>query len=238
MQKPIIFNLIENHQIKNNNDLIDYIENNPACLKETFKCYNIFTYSAQFCNGSLNCIIDFINSSNKKDYIDIESTDLNGNNALHISCMNYKFNNTKFLLENGFNPNSVNKNKKSPLILLIEKSNHLNNKNIIMNFVYLLVHYNVNLNIDNIIDRAVLYRINPLIIFLLQKKVTLSNYAKNYFQNNRKYNNYILKYYKKNKKENEYYKSIKDFYKNFVLYECPLTSEIFYNKMLLYKLHH
>ena len=127
MQKQIIFNLIENYEKDKNHDLIDYVKKNPYCLRETFNCFNVFTYSAQFSNDALQKIIDLIYSQYIDIDVDIESEDFNGNNALHISCLNYKFNNTKFLLEKGFDPNCINKQEKTPLILLIEKISLLKN---------------------------------------------------------------------------------------------------------------
>lgn len=222
-----IFDLIENFNPKNKDELIKEL-NNDNNYKNNYKNnYNIFTYSSLKNNGSLQIIVEYFLNNDKKM---IYTKDLNGNNSLHIACKNCNYRNIKFLLENDFNPNTKDKIGNSCLLLLISNF-HNKDKEFLMKLVYLLNNYGAEF--DNLMDFCIINKYRCLIIYLLQKRVEISNYAKLFFRNNNEYNSYIFRYYIiKDSRKDDYFIYLKKIYKeNFKL------REKIYRNMLIYKLN-
>lgn len=231
MQIPHIFYLIENFSESKKEEMSEYILSNVECLNKHYNLFNVYTYSAQFNNGSLQHIIDIYNTLNYSDIIDVETRDLYGDNALHVSCKNGIYENVKFLLENNFYPDVLNFDKKTPLLLVVEHKHPY-----VMNFVYLFAHYSADLNSCCLIEKALLLKNERLVLFLLQKKVYLSDLVKKIISKDEIYFKYVLKYYKKSKRNKEL-EHLMELYKESTLSKSERSSIYFYNSILRYLLN-
>lgn len=231
MQIPRIFYLIENFSQSTEKEMTEYILYDIECLNKYYNLFNVYTYAAELNNGSLQYIVDLYNTLMYNNIIDVEARDLNGNNALHVCCKNGIYKNVKFLLENNFDPEVLNFDQKTPLLLIIE-SDCQN----VMNFVYLFTNYGANLNSCYLIEKALLLNNDPLILFLLHKKVYISDIIKKIICKNQKYLKHILKYYKKatRNKDLEY---LMELYREFTLSKDESSSIYFYNSILRYNLN-
>jgi ankyrin repeat protein len=230
LEKPAIFNLIENYQ-DNKKELIKELEiYNKFVFNLYFNKFNILTYSSLFLNGSLECIISFFNDHDLSFYFD-----LNGYNALHTSCLNGLIYNTKFLLENNFCSNRLSRNLKTPIILAIE-SNKTNN----LELVRLLKHYGANLNFsittlkNSPIELALNLKNKSIVNFLIKNNVYISDNIKQKLIKESNY--YAQNLIKKNKNKQERFELLKEFYKESVLSRDKETINFFYSKLLQFKL--
>ena len=231
MQIPRIFYLIENFSESTEKEMTEYILYDIECLNKYYNLFNVYTYAAELNNGSLQYIVDLYNTLMYNNIIDVEARDLNGNNALHVSCKNGIYKNVKFLLENNFDPEVLNFDQKTPLLLIIE-SDCQN----VMNFVYLFTNYGANLNSCYLIEKALLLNNDPLILFLLHKKVYISDIIKKIICKNQKYLKHILKYYKKERR-NKDLEYLMELYREFTLSKDESSSIYFYNSILRYNLN-
>lgn len=231
MQIPRIFYLIENFSESTEKEMSEYILYDIECLNKYYNLFNVYTYAAQLNNGSLQYIVDLYNTLMYNNIIDVEARDLNGNNALHVCCKNGIYKNVKFLLENNFDPEVLNFDQKTPLLLIIE-SDCQN----VMNFVYLFTNYGANLNSCYLIEKALLLNNDPLILFLLHKKVYISDIIKKIICKNQKYLKHILKYYKKERR-NKDLEYLMELYREFTLSKDESSSIYFYNSILRYNLN-
>lgn len=228
MQIPRIFYLIDNFSESTQKDLCEYILCDIECLNSYYKLFNVYTYAAQFNNGSLQYIVDLYNRLTDDCIIDVQTRDLYGDNALHVSCKKGRYENAKFLLENNFDPDALNFDKKTPVILTVESKHRY-----VMNFVYLFTHYGADLNLCYFIEKAILLKNEPLVLFLLQKKVDLSDFVKKIISKDEKYFKYVLRYYKKSKK-NKDLESLMELYRESTLLDNTSSSSYFYNAILRY----
>lgn len=229
MQIPHIFYLIEKFSEPKKNELSEYILNNIYCLNKYYNLFNVYTYAAQFNNGSLQFIINLYNTLSEYNIIDVQTRDFYGDNALHVACKNGRYENVKFLLENNFYPDVLNFDQKTPLLLVVESKHRY-----VMNFVYLFSHYGADLNACCLIEKALLLNNEPLILFLLQNKVYLSDLVRRFISKNEKYFKYVLKYYKRSKKTKP--KDLLYLYRESALSQNKSNSIYFHRIILMNKL--
>ncbi len=223
MEKPIIFHLINN--FKSPDELINLLNDDFNKIYDKYDHFNPITYACNFKNGSLECLINYLKNRDEFDFL--ESFDETGDNALHLSCRYGIISHTKFLLENGFSPNILNIEGKTPLIIAVESKNRYK-----IYLVRLLVRYGANINTCSPITAAIDNKDKELILFLLKKNVNLSDLQKmKILLIDKIYSKYILK---KKPKENDELLLLKELYKSCTLNN--LDCKFFYNKMLRIKL--
>ncbi len=229
MEKPAIFDLIENYQNKKN-DLIEELEiYKKFVFNIYFNNFNILTYSSIFFNGSLECIVKFFSDDSTLDY----KFDLNGFNALHTCCYYGLYHNTKFLLENNFSPNTFTKDLKTAAVLAIES-----NTPTVINILSLLKHYNADFDLliskYNPIQTAIINGNKNAIMFLIKNNVYIQdNIKQKLIKENNRYAQGLIK---KNKKKEELNDLLKELYKESVMLEDKQNIQFFYSKWLRFKL--